>query len=351
MQKVTTVNGKVRLDPRLISLIWTPETKHFADAAHALLTKHGADVQLVEAKVTTFPFGEPHVELKERVRNSVCFVFANPAYPTVCEGLVRLMVLLNALQHAAPDRAYIVAPFVPFTRQDRKSEHRGPVSIQLLRTIIEEHAMVRGLMTVDIHAPQSLAIFRRIVPDDLKARRLLVTHLEGHFRNHEQLVIEAPDIGAAKRAEKTAFSVGPMVPYGIFDKRRTRKAGATVSSYHGPDLTGMDVVFIDDMIDTGGTLIVTAQEAFKRRATSVTACATHALLSPRTNLETGALERAEDKLRASGIRVIVTNSIYRTPEYYAANADWLTVVSLEPLLADAVFQSCQMGGSLKDHSE
>lgn len=339
MQKNSATNGTPKLDPRMTSLVHTRETEHFARAAYDLLFEKGADVQCVPVKETKHPNGEWLPEIQTHVRNTICFYFACPEYPTPSDGLMRMELTLNALHNAEPREIHTIAPFVPYLRQDRKSEYRGPISVQV---IARKFTYSRSLRTLDMHSPQTEAVFP-FATTDLKARDLFAADIRERYPDLSKVVILAPDIGAAKRAEKVAYRAG--VPYGIFDKRRTMKDGPTVSSYHGPPLEGMHALFIDDICDTASTLIVTGTDARTRGAASVSAYMSHAVLSTKDG------KRAEDKLRAANMHVVATNSVYRPQAYYTDNADWLRMLPLENMLAQTVYQCCLTGGTLMHHGE
>ena len=151
----------------------------------------------------------------------------------------------------------------------------------------------------------------------------------------KDVVVVAPDFGGAVRARRFAAKLGDA-PVAIFEKRRPHANHSEVVALVGESVEGRITIIYDDMIDTGGTIRGVAGELAKRGAREVYICATHGIFSG----------GAEEKFRAEGVRVLTTDSIPREDAYRAAHADWLSIVSMNDLLAEAIFEASLVGGSI-----
>jgi ribose-phosphate pyrophosphokinase len=312
-------------------------------AEHCLteLRLQSRPVSIVRLREIVFPNGEYIAKAENTVRGTSVILFFNAEYPSPLAGMMRLMITLNALHLASPRDIRIVAPFLPFMRQDRKSSPREPITVQLVAEMLQQFSSVCGLTTLELHTEQVTAAFR-IPVDNLHAEKLFVDFVESQIlkgiMSRKKLVIVAPDINSSKRAQSAALLLG--VPYGIFDKRRDQLKGAMVESYIGPKLKGKTAVMLDDMVDTCGTILSAGQSLVSKGAQDIYVGAAHAILSTK---ETTAWQKIID----SGFKVFVTNSIRREPtEVASLGKGAVHLLSIDSLFAHALREACTPGGSV-----
>jgi ribose-phosphate pyrophosphokinase len=245
-----------------------------------------------QAVITRFSDGEAYVQIQENVRGADVFVM-QPTCRPVDEHIVELLLMIDALKRASARRITAVIPYFGYARQDRKDKPRVPISSKLVADVLTTAGADRALI-VDLHAPQLQGFFN-IPVDHLFASPVLVDH----FRklNLPNLTVVSPDAGGVERARFFAKKMDSALA--IVDKRRVDMNVAEVMHVIG-DVTGQTCLVIDDLIDTAGTLVKTANALVENGATAIYACASHAVLSG----------PAVENISKSCIReVVVTNTI------------------------------------------
>jgi ribose-phosphate pyrophosphokinase len=283
---------------------------------------HFLGMQRGQAQVIRFRDGECYVQIQENVRGADVFVM-QPTCRPVDEHLMELLLMIDALKRASARRITAVVPYFGYARQDRKDKPRSPISSKLVADLLTTAGAHRALI-VDLHTPQLQGFFN-IPVDHLFASPVLVDH----FRKLAlpNLTVVSPDAGGVERARFFAKKVDAALA--IVDKRRVEINVAEVMHVIG-DVDGRTCLIIDDLIDTAGTLVKTAEALMENGATSVYACASHAVLSG----------PAVENIRNSVIKeAVVTNTIPLTAEADAARTEKggkITVLSIAGLIGRAI---------------
>jgi ribose-phosphate pyrophosphokinase len=229
------------------------------------------DIRLGRANTETFPDGELFVKLEDDVRGRDVFVI-QPTCRPVNDNLLELLVFMDCLRRASARRITAVLPYFGYARQDRKDEGRVPITAKLVSNLIREAGADR-VLTMDLHAAQIQGFFD-IPVDHLQAAPTFLRHYRDmDFKN---VVFVSPDVGNVKRARGYAEKVG--CDLAIIDKRRTSGSTSVVLNIIG-EVEGKDIVMIDDMIATAGTVCEAARVARDRGARSVRGAATHAVFA------------------------------------------------------------------------
>jgi ribose-phosphate pyrophosphokinase len=237
------------------------------------------------------------------------------------------LIMVDALKRASARRITVVTPFFGYARQDKKHGGREPISARLMADLFATAGADR-LMTVDLHTAQIQGFFDGPV-DHLHALPLLAEHVTRHV-DTERLTVVAPDAGRVRVAEKWTDRLG--CPLAIIHKRRNAERPNEVSVHEVVgEVAGRTCVIIDDMIDTGGTVVRAAQALTSRGATQVIAAATHGVLSG------DAVERLE---KADLAQLVITDTL-PTPERFPSGK--LVVLSIAPLLARAISEVFREG--------
>src|SRR5437763_7887607 len=275
---------------------------------------HFLGMQRGQAQVIRFRDGECYVQIQENVRGADVFVM-QPTCRPVDEHLMELLLMIDALKRASARRITAVIPYFGYARQDRKDKPRSPISSKLVADLLTTAGAHRALI-VDLHTPQLQGFFN-IPVDHLFASPVLVDH----FRKLTlpNLTVVSPDAGGVERAR--FFAKKMDAPIAIVDKRRTDMNVTEVMHVIG-DVHDRTCLVLDDIIDTAGTLVKTAEALIKAGATKVYACASHPVLSGDaiTRIAQSALER-----------VVVTNTIPLTNA--GKNEPKIQVLSIAGLLA------------------
>ena len=223
------------------------------------------------AKVTRFSDGEINIRIKESVRGKDVFIIQSTSAPANA-NLMELLIMVDALKRSSAKSITAVVPYYGYARQDRKAEPRVPISAKLVANLMETAGITR-VVTVDLHASQIQGFFD-IPVDNLYGAILFNEYVKS--KNLKNPIVASPDIGGVARARYFAKTMGlDMV---IVDKRREKANHSEVMNIIG-DVAGKDVIMIDDMIDTAGTMVKAASALKKKGATSVMACCTHPVLS------------------------------------------------------------------------
>jgi len=252
--------------------------------------------RLTDCDVRRFSDNEIFVEIKENVRGEDVFILQSTSYPTN-DNLMELLILLDALRRSSARRITAVMPYFGYARQDRRSSGRTPISAKLVANLITE-AGANRVLTLDLHSGQIQGFFD-IPCDNLYAAPVIVRDIEQKF-GKDKVMIVSPDVGGVVRARNVASRLG--VPLAIVDKRRKRAGVSEVMNIIG-EVAGHTCILIDDIVDSGGTLINAAEALLEAGATDVSAYITHGVLS------NGAATRVgQSRLK----ELVVTDSIEET---------------------------------------
>jgi ribose-phosphate pyrophosphokinase len=274
---------------------------------------------LVPTTAYDFANGETFVRFEESVRGVDAFVIqAHPA--PINHWLMEQLLMVDALKRASAKRITVVAPFFPYARQDKKHKGREPISARLV-TDLYKAAGANRVMSVDLHSPQIQGFFDGPV-DHLWALPMLADFVKEKW-GHEELTVVSPDSGRVRVADIWADRLG--APLAIIHKRRDPNVPNQVSVHElVGEVEGRTCVLVDDMIDTGGTIVAAAKALKENGAKRVIVAATHAVFSH------PAVERLSD---GAVDAVLVTNTLPITPDKEFAT---LTVLSIAPLIAKAI---------------
>ena len=275
-------------------------------------------LQLANASVRRFADNEVFVEIHENVRGEDVFVIQSTSYPAN-DNLIELLITLDALRRASARRITAVIPYFGYARQDRKVGPRTPISAKLIANIITE-AGANRVLTMDLHSGQIQGFFD-IPVDNLYAAPLFSRDIQERFPGRD-LMIVSPDVGGVARAREIASRLD--VELAIIDKRRERAGQSEVMNVIG-DVRGKACVIVDDIVDSGGTLINAAIALKSREARSVDVYVTHGVLSG------GAVAKIEQSPMES---LTMTDSIM--PTEHASNAPTIRVFTIAPILAEAM---------------
>lgn len=277
------------------------------------------DVEPGAAEVRDFADGEIRININENVRGHDVFVVQSTQPPA--DNLLELLLFIDALKRASAERVTAVIPYFGYARQDRKDQPRVPLSAKLVANLLTRAGADR-ILTVELHAEQIQGFFD-IPVDHLYSTPIFVEHLSA--RDLAGTVIVAPDTGRANRARGFAFRLAADVPIAIIDKRRPGPNKAEVANVVG-EVEDLHALIYDDMIDTGGTLVAAARALLEQGARSVSALATHPVLSG----------PAIDRIAGSELSAVtVTDTIQLPPE---RQHDKIEVLSVSPLLAEAILR-------------
>lgn len=269
------------------------------------------------ASVKQFMDGENYIQILENVRGMDVFV-VQPTCTPVDRNIMELLLMMDALKRASADRITAVLPYYGYARQDRKDKPRVPISAKLVASLMETAGADR-VLALDLHAAPIQGFFS-VPVDHLFATPVMIEY----WMNADlpDLVVVSPDAGGVERAR--AFAKRLNAPLAIIDKRREEANVAEVMHIIG-DVQGRHCLMIDDIIDTAGTLVKGADALLAHGAASVSACATHAVLSG----------PAVDRIASSNLReVVFSNSIPLRPD--AERCSRIKVLSVAPLLARAI---------------
>jgi ribose-phosphate pyrophosphokinase len=235
-------------------------------------------LELTGAGLKTFPDGEVYCRYEESIRGADLFIVQSICGSqreglTVNDALMELLLMVHAAKHASAHRVIAVTPWYGYSRQDKKSAPREPISARLVAELLEVAGIDR-LVTMDLHAGQLQGFFSKTV-DHMTAMPILTQFVHDRLRD-EDLAIVAPDAGRVKLVRNFARKVG--APYALMEKERPAQGVAEIGRVIG-DVTNKTAVIVDDIIATGGTLNAAAQTVLDEGATKVYAVATHGLFS------------------------------------------------------------------------
>jgi ribose-phosphate pyrophosphokinase len=294
--------------------------KVFTGSANQPLTEavcRELGIPLGELKLRKFSDGEINCQILENVRGADCFV-VQPTCSPVEFHLMEVLCLMDALKRSSAQRITAVLPYYGYGRQDRKDKPRVPISAKLVASLLETAGADR-IMALDLHAAQIQGFFD-VPVDHLFFRPVMIDFLKQ--RIVPDLMVVSPDAGGVERARSVAKRLNARLA--IIDKRREEANVAEVMNVIG-NVVGKNCLIVDDLIDTAGTLVKGADALMKHGAASVTACATHAVLSG------PAVQRIQESCITE---VIVSDSIPLTAE--AAACGKIRQLSVAGLLARAI---------------
>jgi len=276
------------------------------------------DLPLTKAVVRRFADMEVFVEIQENVRGSDVYVIQSTSFPAN-DHLMELLIITDALRRASVRRITAVVPYFGYARQDRKSGSRTPISAKLVANLIT-HAGADRVMTLDLHAAQIQGFFD-IPTDNLFASPVMVRDIKDRFDLANVMVV-SPDVGGVVRARGLAKRIN--TPLAIIDKRRERAGESEVMNVIG-DVAGYTCILVDDIVDSGGTLVNAADALLAHGAKEVYAYITHGVLSG------GAVTR----ITSSRLKeLVVTDSIQPTDA--VRNAANIRTLSIANLIAEAI---------------
>ena len=281
------------------------------------------DNPLSRCVVRRFADMEIFVEVEKNVRGEDVFVIQSTSAPAN-DHLMELLIIIDALKRASARRITAVVPYFGYARQDRKPGPRTPISAKLVANMIVRAGADR-LLSLDLHAGQIQGFFD-IPTDNLFAAPVMVQDIKQIFGT-DNLMVVSPDVGGVVRARGLAKRID--APLAIVDKRRERPGDSEVMNVIG-DVSGRVCVLVDDIVDSGGTLVNAAQALLDHGATMVTGYITHGVLSG------GAVAR----IAGSPLKeLVITDSIM--PRDAVINAPNIRILPIAPLLGEAIARTAE----------
>ena len=265
-----------------------------------------------------FSDGEICVKIEESVRGLDVFVVQPTCHP-VNDNLIELLILIDAFRRASARRITVVLPYYGYARQDKKVKPREPVTARLVANLISNAGASR-VLCVDLHAGQIQGFFD-IPVDHLYAGPLIADEMKKLNLQINNTVVVSPDVGGVPRARALAENLG--TPIAIIAKRRPEANKVEIMEIIG-DVSGKVCIMVDDLIDTGGSIVQGAQALVDRGAKEVLACCTHGVLSG------DAIKRVEESVLSA---LLITDTIPLPTEKCNSK---IKVISVAPLLADAI---------------
>ena len=285
------------------------------ELSHRIVTILGVSLGVVLVK--RFSDGEINVEIDESVRGMDVFVIQSTC-PGVNENLMELLILIDAFKRASAKRITAVIPYYGYARQDRKVSPRAPITAKLVADLITTAGASR-ILTVELHAGQIQGFFN-IPVDHLFSSAVMVGYLKEEFG--DDVVVVSPDAGGVERAR--AFAKHMKASLAIIDKRREDANVSRLMNVVG-DVEGKVAILVDDIVDTAGSLVHSAEALRKKGALNVYACCVHPVLSG----------SAVDRITVSPIeKLVVSDTIPLGAK--AVDCKKIAVISMAPLLAEAI---------------
>lgn len=314
------------------------------------------------ALVRTFPSGEIFVQLRDNVREERVHVVAGSHRPELyhlrraimesgidqatkrdlvldylqsTEGeLNELLKILDALRRASASRVTVHTSYLFDCRQDKKDEPRVPISARLIFDLIEAAGSpaLQSVGVIDLHSQQEQG-FTNYPVNQITLRAIFALYAKCHLDSWSDTILVCPDPNDYKAITKFAGKVGLQTT--IIDKLREGDGKTEIGGVQGASVEGKNCLMMDDMIDSGGTIIDGAEILKRMGAKSIIACGTHGLFSPK--FEGNKVVFAEDRFKEADVPVVTSNTIARTTQYREEHNDWLTVLDAGPLIADLIY--------------
>ncbi|WP_054954726.1 ribose-phosphate diphosphokinase [Paenibacillus dakarensis] len=289
----------------------------FAGSSNPQLAASIADrlgIELGKMKISRFQSGEIYVHYEESIRNCDVFLVQSFSHP-INEMFVELLVMIDAAKRASARTVNIIVPYYGYARQERKSAPREPISAKMVADVLTT-AGANRVITIDLHAPAIQGFFN-IPVDHLTALDLITDYLKS--KQIENPVIVSPDAGRASTAEKLANRLGS--PFAIMIKQRPAHNESVITHVIG-DVAGRTPIIIEDLIDTGSTIVHVVEGLKERGARDAIVCATHGVFSG----------QALDRLDHAHIEELVITDSIALPDQYKG---FVKVLSVAPMLAQA----------------
>ena len=297
-----------------IKIIAGNASRPLAEAIAAYL-----ELPLAKCMVRRFADMEIFVELQENVRGEDVFIVQSTAFPAN-DHLMELLIMIDAARRSSARRITAVIPYFGYARQDRRTSGRTPISAKLVANLITRAGADR-VLTLDLHAGQIQGFFD-IPTDNLFAAPVMVRDIKERAGSTQDRMVVSPDVGGVVRARAIAKRID--APLAIVDKRRERPGESEVMNIIG-DVEGRSCILVDDIVDSGGTLVNAAEALLNAGAKEVSAYITHGVLSG------GAVSR----IAASRMKeLVITDSIQPTQAVKLARN--IRVVTIAPLLGEAI---------------
>jgi len=291
----------------------------FAQSVHEKLAAKKNDVSLYKVEITKFADGETYARVLHNVREKKCYFIHDSSKPAN-DWLVELMLVNDALKRSSASSVIDVLPYMKYSRQDRKDKSRVPISAKVIADSIAYRA--DKVITTDLHVDQIQGFYNKPV-DNLHAFPTIVEYLRGkHPEYCDNAVVISPDAGGVLRARAFAKRLDKEIA--LVDKRR-EKAGEVAGVNIVGDVNGKNAIIVDDIIDSGNTLIEVSKALRKNGASKVYACCTHGLLS----------KNASERLPKSLDGIIITDTIPQN------NIGDIQCVSLADLYAEAIYRTAK----------
>lgn len=281
-------------------------------------------IPLGKIHISRFKSGEVYCHFEESIRNSDVFLVQSFSHP-INENFVELLVMIDAAKRASARTVNVIVPYYGYARQERKSKPREPISAKMVADVLTT-AGARRVITVDLHAPAIQGFFN-IPVDHLTALDMIVDYLKK--QNIQNPVVVSPDAGRASTAEKLASFMNS--PFAIMIKKRPSHNESVITHLIG-DVEGQTPIIIEDLIDTGRTIVNVIEGLKERGANDAYVCATHGLFS----------ENAIQSLDQPFIKEVIVTDTIALPEDVPPK---FKVLSMDHLLADAIRIIVQ-GGSI-----
>jgi ribose-phosphate pyrophosphokinase len=274
--------------------------------------------ELGAVAVMKFEDGEINIRIDETVRGRDVFLIQSTSNP-VNENLMEVLIFIDALRRASAKSITVVMPYYGYARQDRKANPREPITSKLVANLLTKAGATR-VMTMDLHADQIQGFFD-IPVDHLQALPLLAKYFIDKGLHGEKVVVVSPDIGGVKRARKLAEWLDCKIV--IIDKRRPKPNMSEVMNVIG-EVEGKIAIFIDDMIDTAGTIIGGADSIIARGAIEAYACCSHGIFSG----------PAIERIKNSALKeVVITDSIQQNED---KRLDKIKILTSSEIFAEAI---------------
>jgi ribose-phosphate pyrophosphokinase len=301
-----------------MSSIFGNKLQVFHCSSNHELAKRVADnlkIPLSKSSVTAFPDGETFVKIEENIRGDDIFII-QPTCPPTNQHIMELLIMIDAMRRASAFRITAVIPFFGYARQDRKDQPRVPITAKLVANLLVA-AGANRILTIDLHAQQIQGFFD-IPVDHLYAAPVFHNHIKE--KNIENMIVVSPDVGGMKMA--SAYS--QMFGTGLAIVAKRRKSATEIESlYVVGDVKDKNVLLVDDITETAGTICSAAKLLKQHGAKDIYAAISHSILSP----------IAEQRLKNSEIKELITTNTTPVPSIPGFN---VTVLCVAELLAESI---------------